>query len=155
MLRVLQHAISLDTDTSRNAWFRKAGYNRNLWYQWKRMPGFLEWWDSATRLAFQDYEQEWIKIGLKRMQSTSREAYYYWKEVGEKIFKYISTVVVKQDKSPEEKALTDELLKMFSHENKLRQAKEIFTKAELVPKQSEVIDVEALEQEFKLEKKEG
>lgn len=175
MLKVLQYAVSLDTDTSRRAWFRAAGYTRNLWYVWKKVPGFLEWWDISSRLAFQDYEQEWIKIGLKRMQSTNREAYYYWKEVGEKIFKYISTVVVKEDKSPEERALTEELLKMFTHENKLRQAKEITARcsevqedevvssevvlvaespprsleeAQASERRQEVIDLEALERSF-------
>ena len=73
------------------------------------------------------------------------------------MFKYFSTVMVKQDKSPEEQELTKELLKMFSHENKLRQAKEITAKIEVIDSKS-AIDVEALEKEFELapkEQKEG
>lgn len=152
MLKVLQHAVSLDTPTSRRSWFKAAGYSRNLWYQWKKIPGFLEWWDAATRVAFQDYEQEWIKIGLKRMQGNTRDSYYYWKEVGEKIFKYISTIAVKTEKSPEEKALTEELLKLFKNQNKIAEAKEIHVEV-IEEDQSKVIDVSALElleKEFEL-----
>jgi hypothetical protein len=158
MLRVLQVAVSLDSDTSMGSWFKTAGYSRGLWYAWKKLPGFIEWWDEATRQAFKDYEQEWVKIGLKRMQKSNREAYYYWKEVGEKIYKYMSGVLVKTDKSPEEVALTEEILKMVSHENKLRFAKEISTKVvdvteiEESPSDNTSEDnmLEVLEQEFKI-----
>jgi hypothetical protein len=43
MLKVLQQAISLETSTSLRSWFKAAGYCRNLWYQWKKIPGFSEW----------------------------------------------------------------------------------------------------------------
>ena len=106
MLRILEIALQLDSGDSVRGWFAKAGLNRGAWFEWQKHPEFRDWWKQSFALGVKEYETQWILIGLKRMTKDFR----YWNEIGKKIFGFIDKIAVKEEKSPEEQALVQELL---------------------------------------------
>lgn len=122
-LKILAVALSLDHGDTIREWFRAAGVNRNVWYTWIRDPDFIAWWNKSFTRGIEQYRSEWVSIGIKRMNSPDPDRFAYWKEVGAKVFGFIQELKLKTDKSPEEEALTKELLLLVSDVNKERGTK--------------------------------
>jgi len=143
MLLVLRHALSLDAGTSRRSWFAKAGVHRNTWYEWIKVPGFSEWWKQSIIKGFKDYEGEWVSIGVRKMRKDTKT----WIAMGELFFKYAKTLEVKDNKSPEEEALTKELMELVTGMNLERKSKII----ELVKEDTETNGVRTSKEEIQKE----
>jgi len=140
-LKVLAVALSLEHGSSIRSWFKAVGLNRNDWYGWIRNPNFVSWWNKSFTKGIEQYRGEWIAIGLKRMNNLlDPNAFNYWKNVGEKIFGYISEIKVKQDKTPEEEELVNELLKLVKRENIYGEAKQI--DGEVIEIKDEIKEIE-------------
>jgi len=121
MLRILEIALSLEGGDSIRSWFAHVGSNRATWYLWRKIPGFNSWWKTAFLTGIKQYEAQWVLIGLRNMKKDFR----YWNAVGEKLYGHIQKIAVKEEKSPEETALYQELLAIFQTSKKIEQAKEI------------------------------
>lgn len=114
MLYLLQVALSPDSGETITAWFRTAGLNVSTWYAWQKIPGFHEWWNLAYKKGAEQFQAEWLKIGLKKMHHDFK----YWSEVGDKVFGFFKKIAIKEEKSPEEEDLTKELLELIKAQNK-------------------------------------
>jgi len=121
MLRILEVALSLEGGDSIRSWFAHIGGNRATWYLWRKIPGFERWWKTAFLTGIKQYEAQWVLIGLRNMKKDFR----YWNAVGEKLYGHIQKIAVKEEKSPEETALYQELLSIFQSEKKIAMAKDI------------------------------
>lgn len=129
---VLRVALDPESGDTPAHWMRIVGVSRSVWYQWKQIAGFLEWWKSEWDKGIMEFRQDWIRIGLRRMRSSGMDAYKYWAAMGEKVFGYVQKLDLKVDKSPEEKALIEELQKIFLSQKKLSLARIVDAEATVV-----------------------
>jgi hypothetical protein len=114
MLKVLQAALSLDAQhDSIKGWFELAGVNRANWYAWNHTPGFKDWWKKSFDEGIKLYTSEWLVTGLKRMRREDKLGFMYWEQVGKKILGYVDKVKIENTQSPEEEAVTKELLELM------------------------------------------
>jgi hypothetical protein len=106
MLLILRIALDLESGDSVRGWFAKAGLNRGTWFVWQENPAFKAWWKKEFAEGLKEYETKWLLIGLRKMSKDFR----YWNEIGKKVYHFIDTIAIKEEKSPEEAALYTELL---------------------------------------------
>lgn len=139
MLQVLYAALSLEGGATIRGWFAQAGINRGMWYHWRRVPGFIEWWNVAFAKGVEQYRTQWLMIGLRKMSKDFR----YWDKIGEKVFGYLEKISVKTERSDAEEKLIQELVGVFEERKNLRRALDI-TKVEDIT-EDEISD-ETLEQ---------
>jgi len=117
MLVILRTALDPDVGTTIKAWFTESGLDRASWYQWNRIPGFKSWWKKAFEENLKSMQAEVVALGYKRMFQDNEQGFLYWKNMMEKCFGYVQKLSIKEEKSENEEALTEELLKLMRRVN--------------------------------------
>lgn len=112
MMEVMEIAVSLNSSKISD-WMKEAGLSRQAWYQWIRIPGFREWWNTTFTESMKSFVNEWLMIGIKKMRLDFR----YWNAMGEKLFGYIPKLQVEKTGSEQDKALTEQLTKLLTNMN--------------------------------------
>ena len=146
MVRVLAVALNIDSGNKIKGWFGDVGLHRNTWYAWQKIDGFSEWWERAYMKGLTTYSSEWIKIGIKKMHKDVK----YWLAMGKLAFGFIEKVAIKNEKTPEEEELTNQLLKLVIGTNKLRDLQDASKTITLSPE-----DIKELNEDFTEERNEN
>ena len=84
MLKVLEAFADMELKPTVSARMEKAGVGRTMWYEWLKIDGFMDWWDTETNKIVQSNIGELRKIGYMKSASDFR----YWEAMMTKYDKY-------------------------------------------------------------------
>lgn len=100
-IKVLQAALSPETQPTISAWFREAGVGRENWYDWNKNPEFVSWWNEEWKKGMERLEPYLDKIGLIK----AMKDYRYFEAMQMKYHKFSRREEVKTES--EDKLIID------------------------------------------------